>query len=158
MGKLLNGAAGLAEFALSLQATATDTGTAFPHLATGKRGLQHGLQGRKRTVCLFSDSTLFNAVPPQRAMGAPLRPQAQVPLFGQHRDKRILTGVLNVQTGSDFQSSSEAYNQDAFQLSLQLFRRRWRGWHIVLFLDRISAQRAKRSRRLAQELGIQLRW
>lgn len=158
MGKLLHSAAGVAEFALSLQTPAADPGTAFPHLATGKRGLKHGLKGRKRTVCLFIDSTIFNAVPPLRAMWAPIGQQAEVPILGQHRDKRILTGVLNIQTGSYFQYSSEAYNQDTFQLILQLIRRRWRGWHIVLFLDKISAQRAERSRRLANHLGIQLRY
>lgn len=158
MGKPINGAAGFAEFALSLQTTALDTGIAFPHLATGKRGLKHGLKGRKRTVCLFIDSTIFNAIPPLRAMWAPIGEQAEVPILGQHHEKRILTGVLNIQTGSYFQYSSEAYNQDTFQLILQLIRRRWRGWRIVLFLDKISAQRALRSRRLAQDLGIQLRW
>lgn len=91
-------------------------------------------------------------------MWAPIGEQAEVPILGQHRDKRILTGVLNIRTGSYFQYSSEAYNQDTFQLILQLIRRRWRGWHIVLFLDKISAQRAERSRRLAKDLAIQLRW
>lgn len=158
MGKPINGAAGFAEFALSLQTTATDTGIAFPHLATGKRGLKHGLKGRKCTVCLFIDSTIFNAIPPLRATWAPIGEQAEVPILGQHHEKRILTGVLNIQTGSYFQYSSEAYNQDTFQLVLKLIRRRWRGWHIVLFLDKISAQRAKRSRRLAKDLGIQLRY
>ncbi|HSN24255.1 MAG TPA: transposase [Methylomicrobium sp.] len=158
MGKPINRAAGIAKFALSLQTTTTDTGTTFPHLATGKRGLKHGLQGRKRTVCLFIDSTIFNEIPPLRAMWAPIGEQAEVPILGQHREKRILTGVLNIQTGSYFQYSSEAYNQDIFQLILKLIRCRWRGWHIVLFLDRISAQWAHRSRRLAKQLGIQLRW
>ena len=84
--------------------------------------------------------------------------QVEVPILGQHRVKCILTGVLNIQTGSYFQYSSEAYNPDSFQLILQLIRSHWRGWHIVLFLDKISAQRAKRSRQLAKDLGIQLRW
>jgi len=158
MGKPLNSTAGFAEFALSLQATAPDTGTTFPHLATGKRGLKHGLKGRKRTVCLFIDSTIFNEVPPLRSMWAPIGQQAEVPILGQHRAKRILTGVLNIQTGSYFQYSSETYNQDIFQLILKLIRRRWRGWRLVLFLDKISAQRAERSRRLAKDLGIPLRW
>lgn len=158
MGKPVNRAAGFVEFALSLQTTASDTGTTFPHLATGKRGLIHGLKGRKRTVCLFIDSTIFNEVPPLRSMWAPIGEQAKVPILGQHRAKRILTGVLNIQNGSYFQYSSEAYNQDTFQFILKLMRRRWRGWHIVLFLDKISAQRAERSQRLAKDLGIQLRW
>jgi hypothetical protein len=158
MGKPINSTTGIAKFALSLQTTTTDPGITFPHLATGKRGLKHGLKGRKRTVCLFIDSTIFNEVPPLRAMWAPIGKQAEVPILGQHGAKCILTGVLNIQTGSYFQYSSEAYNQDTFQLILQLIRCRWRGWHIVLFLDKISAQRAKRSRQLAKDLGIQLRW
>ncbi|HET8669648.1 MAG TPA: transposase, partial [Candidatus Saccharimonadales bacterium] len=158
LSKSINGTTGFAEFALSLQTTATDPGTTFLHLATGKRGLKHGLQGRKRTVCLFIDSTIFNEIPPLRAMWAPIGEQAKVPILGQHHAKRILTGVLNIQTGSYFQYSSEAYNQDTFQLILKLIRRRWRGWHIVLFLDKISAQWAHRSRHLAKQLDIQLRW
>jgi hypothetical protein len=114
MGKPLHGAAGIAEFALALQTTATDTGATFPHLATGKRGLKHALKRRKRTVCLFIDSTIFNEVPPLRAMWAPIGEQAEVPILGQHRAKRILTGVLNIHTGSYLQYSSEAYNQIPF--------------------------------------------
>jgi len=91
-------------------------------------------------------------------MWAPIGAQTEVPILGQHHAKRILTGVLNIQTGSYFQYSSEAYNQDTFQLILKLIRRRWRGWHIVLFLDKISAQSARRSRRLAHDLGIQFRY
>ncbi|MCI0562687.1 MAG: transposase [Nitrososphaera sp.] len=158
IGKPVNSTTGVAKFALSLQTTATNIGSTFPHLATGKRGLKHGLKGRKRTVCLFIDSTIFNEIPPLRAMWAPIGAQAEVPILGQHRAKRILTGVLNIQSGSYFQYSSEAYNQDTFQLILKLIRRRWRGWHITLFLDKISAQSALRSRRLAHDLGIQLRY
>jgi len=158
MGKPINSTTGIAKFALSLQTSTTDPGITFPHLATGKRGLKHGLKDRKRTVCLFIDSTIFNEVPPLRDMWAPIGKQAEVPILGQHRAKCILTGVLNIQTGSYFQYSSEAYNQDTFQLILQLIRCHWRGWHIVLFLDKISAQRANRSRQLAKDLGIQLRW
>jgi hypothetical protein len=91
-------------------------------------------------------------------MWAPIGQQAKVPILGQHRDKRILTGVLNIQTGSYFQYSSEAYTQNTFHTILKLIRRCWRGWHIVLFLDKISAQWAHSSRCLAKDLGIQLRW
>lgn len=84
--------------------------------------------------------------------------QACVPILGQHHDKRILTGVLNIQTGTYWQYSSATYTQATFQIILRLIRRRWRGWQIVLVLDKISAQWAKRSRRLAQDLDIELRW
>jgi len=109
-------------------------------------------------VCLFIDSTIFNEIPPLRAMWAPIGEQACVPILGQHHDKRILTGVLNIQTGTYWQYSSETYTQATFQTILRLIRQQWRGWQIVLCLDRISAQWAKRSRHLAQDLCIELRW
>jgi transposase len=109
-------------------------------------------------VCLFIDSTLFNEIPPLRARWAPIGQQAEVPILGRHRDKRILTGVLNIQTGTYLQYFSETYTQDTFQRILHLMRRHWRGWNIVLFLDKISAQWARSSRHLARQLGIELRW
>jgi hypothetical protein len=37
-------------------------------------------------------------------------------------------------------------------------RQAWRGWHIVLFVDRGSPHTAKASRVLATALGIETRW
>lgn len=91
-------------------------------------------------------------------MWVPIGQQAKVPIIGRHRDKRILTGVLNIQTGTYFQYFSETYTQDTFHIILRLIRCRWRGWNIVLVLDKISAQWAHSSRRLAKQLGIELRW
>jgi transposase len=107
---------------------------------------------------LFIDTTIFNEVPPLRAMWAPIGEQAQVPILGRHQEKRMLTGVLNIQTGTYFQYFSETYTHITFQMILRLIRQFWRGWHIVLFLDRISAQWARSSRRLAQGLEVELRW
>jgi len=107
---------------------------------------------------LFIDSTIFNEIPPLRAMWAPMGEQAKVPIVGRHRDKRILTGVLNIQTGTYFQYFSETYTQDTFHTILRLIRRHWRGWNIVLFLDKNSAQWAHSSRRWARHLNIELRW
>jgi hypothetical protein len=107
---------------------------------------------------LFIDSTIFNEIPPLRACWAPIGQQAAVPILGQHRDKRILTGVLNIQTGTYWQYFSQSYNQDTFHRILHHIRRHWRGWNIVLCLDKISAQWAGSSRQLARQLGIELRW
>ncbi len=90
-------------------------------------------------------------------MWVPIGEQAQVPILGQHRAKRILTGVLNIQSGTYFQYFSETYTQDTFQTILRLMRQHWRGWNLVLFLDKNSAQRAQSSRRLARHLHIDLR-
>jgi hypothetical protein len=67
-------------------------------------------------------------------MWAPIGEQVEVPIIGRHRDKRILTGVLNIQTGTYFQYFSETYTQETFQTILGHIRRFWRSWHIVLFL------------------------
>ncbi len=90
-------------------------------------------------------------------MWAPIGEQAQVPTTGRHA-RQILTGVLNIQTGDYLQYASSEFKQANFQHVLHLVRSHWRGWHIVLFLDRNRPHRAKRSRQLAQALGIQLRW
>ena len=109
-------------------------------------------------MILAIDLTIFTQIPPLRAMWAPIGEQACVPITGEHNKRIMLTGVLNLKTGTYVQYFSESYTQETFQTILRHIRWRWRGWHIVLFLDRISAQRAKASRRLAGQLGIELRW
>ncbi|HET7090601.1 MAG TPA: transposase [Anaerolineae bacterium] len=126
-------------------------------MASVKRGLKKGLKGRTRTVILFLDSTIFNEIPPLRAMWAPIGEQARVPISGTHR-KCFLTGVLNIQTGDYLDYASAHFRQANFQEVLHRMRSHWRGWHIVLFLDRNSPHRTPASRRLARQLGIQLRW
>lgn len=122
-----------------------------------KGGLKTGLKRRPRTVILFLDSTIFSEVPPLRAMWAPIGQQAQVPILGSH-DRRFLTGVLNLKTGEYIDYISTKFHQEQFQAVLRQIRSHWRGWRIVLFLDRNTAHKAHRSRRLARDLAIQLRW
>jgi len=50
------------------------------------------------------------------------------------------------------------FNQEEFQLHLRMIRSCWRGWRLVLFLDRAPSHRAYESIGLAHELGIALRW
>lgn len=90
-------------------------------------------------------------------MWAPVGQQVRIPITGEHA-RRFLTGVLNIKTGDYVQHTSLQYRQTDFQDVLRLVRAHWRGWHIVLFLDKHPAQWAKASRRLAREIGIQLRW
>ena len=49
-------------------------------------------------------------------------------------------------------------NAALLQEHLRHLKTQWRGWRIVLFLDRGSPHRAKKSLKLAKELGIELRW
>jgi transposase len=110
-----------------------------------------------RTVILSLDQTILLEIPPLRAAWAQVGEQAQVPIVGSHK-KRILHGALNHRTGTTLLHSSLKWNQEEFQSFLRLVRNKWRGWRIVLFLDKNSAHRAYRSRALADGLGIELRW
>ena len=122
------------------------------------RGLQRGLKGRRRTVVLFSDATIVRQTPPLRACWSLLGEPAEVPIVG-NRAKRVVYGTLNVGSGSlCLDHTSENWNQDTFQEHLRHLRSHWRGWNIVLFLDRGSPHRAGRTRALVKELGIEMRF
>lgn len=99
----------------------------------------------------------MSETPPLWLAWAPIGEQTEVPITG-NRDKRVLYGVLNPKNGTVLLHSAMVWNQDEFQVVLRQTRHRWRGWHIVLFIDRGSPHTAKRSRQLARELSIQLRW
>lgn len=103
------------------------------------------------------DSTIFTEVPPLRAQWSLRGTQACVPITGKH-GKQVLTGVLNIKTGRFLQYASKQFKQQQFQALLRLIRAHWRGWQIVLFLDKLSAHRARASQQLAAALGIELRW
>lgn len=90
-------------------------------------------------------------------MWAPIGQQARVPITGEHA-RRILTGVMNIRTGDYLDYVSTQLRQEQFQEILRQVRRHWRGWQIILFVDRNTPHKAQASRRLARELNIQLRW
>lgn len=106
---------------------------------------------------VFSDATILTETPPLRASWSQVGQQAEVPITG-NRDKRVVFGALNPRTGAVWLDESAKWNQDAFQNHLRSIRSRWRGWKLVLFLDRGSPHTAKKSRALARELGIELRF
>jgi transposase len=103
------------------------------------------------------DSIVINEIPPLRAVWTLIGQQARIPIIAAHA-VQVLTGVLNIASGTCLIHTSDQYRQANFQTILRLIRSRWRGWRIVLFLDKHSAQTAQASRRLARGLGIQLRW
>jgi len=106
---------------------------------------------------LFSDATILSEIPPLRAAWALRGQQAEVPIFGSHA-KRVLYGAFNPYSGDLLLGQAGAWNQDTFQDFLRQVRAHWRGWHIILFVDRGSPHTAKRTRQLARELGIELRF
>lgn len=108
-------------------------------------------------MILFSDATILTEAPPLHAAWAPRGQQAVVPITGR-RNRRVRWGVLNPATGDLLLMSSLRWEQEAFQQLLVQMRSHWRGWHIVLFIDRGSPHTAQASGELAASLGIQIRW
>src|SRR5438128_6926079 len=53
-----------------------------------------------------------------------------------NRNKRILHGALNVNSGELLLLITEEWTADTHRLFLQMIRSHWRGWHIVLVEDR----------------------
>jgi hypothetical protein len=106
---------------------------------------------------LFTDATILTETPPLRACWSLAGEQAEVPITG-NRGRKVLFGALNPATGTVWLDEVPQWNQQAFQDHLRAVRACWRGWHIVLFLDRGSPHTAKASRRLAAELGVELRF
>ena len=82
--------------------------------------------------------------------------QAAITITG-NRDKQVLYGALNVGSGALCLTQAEKWNQGSFQDHLRQVRALWRGWRIVLFVDRGSPHTAKGSRSLARELRIEVR-
>jgi transposase len=140
-----------------VETTQVSPGPPGPLLAASKRGLKRGLKGRKRTVVLFTDATIITETPPLRARWARKGKPVEVPIIG-NRNKRALYGTLNIKTGAICLDQAKKWDQDSFQEHLRHLKAQWQGWNIVLFLDRGSPHTAQRSRQLARELGIELRW
>jgi DDE superfamily endonuclease len=126
-------------------------------VAAGKGGLRRGLEGRERTAIVFSDATILTETPPLRACWAKVGQQAEVPITG-NRAKRVAYGALNIATGTLLLDRAMRWNQYTFREHLRHLRSHWRGWNIVLFLDRGSPHTAKASRALARELGVEVRF
>lgn len=80
-----------------------------------------------------------------------------MPITG-NRSKRVVFGALNVGTGTVCLDEAAGWNQSSFQDHLRHLRSLWRGWNIVLFLDRGSPHTARASRALARRLGIEVRF
>ena len=126
-------------------------------MATGKRGLKRGLAARERTVTLMLDETIITETPPLYAGYGRRGEQVCVPITGNHA-RRILHGVLNVQSGEVLLLITQEWVQETHQAFLLMIRSHWRGWNIVLFEDRGSPHVATESLRLAKELHIELRF
>lgn len=75
-----------------------------------------------------------------------------------HAKRRVVFGAVNIVTGHLELLITETWEALTWRIFLRHIRLVWRGWRIVLFVDRGSPHRAYESRRLATALGIELRF
>ncbi len=105
----------------------------------------------------MSDATIINERPPLYACYSPIGQQTQVP-SDSHQERRVVFGALNVSSGHLELLITRTWEAITWQWFLHQIRKAWRGWYIVLFLDRGSPHRAAASKQLARKLNIELRW
>ncbi len=105
---------------------------------------------------MITDATILTETPPLRASWARAGEQALIPIGGSHAN-RVLYGTMNIQSGHRLLETVARWNGESFRAHLRQVRRAWRGWRIVLFLDRASGHEAAASRELAAQLGVELR-
>ena len=82
---------------------------------------------------------------------------APVPISGANA-KRVLFGVLNIDTGYRLFLDRPHQRGADFRAFLQVVRRQYRGRHIAMVLDEDSSHTAKDSLLWAEMLGIELLW
>jgi transposase len=105
---------------------------------------------------LFMDETIVTSTPPLRATWTEQGTQATVPIIGDHK-RHMLYGTISLRGGLLIHDTPKC-NQEEFQIHLRMMRSLWRGWHIVLLLDRASSHTAEESVCFAHELGMALWW
>ena len=105
----------------------------------------------------MSDATIVTETPPLRAAYAPIGEQAVVPITGNHA-KRVIFGALNIRSGHSELMITSHWEALTWQTFLHQIRKSWRGWYIVLFIDRGTPHTAEDSQDLAKDLGIEIRW
>jgi hypothetical protein len=84
--------------------------------------------------------------------------QGSVPVTGAQHAKRILPGVLNVQSGAVLLCITDGWTQEAQQAFLCMMRRHGRGWNLVRLEARGSPQTAAASLRQAKTLRMEVRF
>lgn len=102
------------------------------------------------------DEVIICETPPLYSCYCRIGAQACVPITG-NRQKRILHGALNIRTGEVLLLITKVWDEVTHQYFLQMIRRKWRGWHVVLFEDRGTPHTAEESRELATALGLEVR-
>ena len=103
------------------------------------------------------DEIIILETPPLYSCYARRGEQKSIPIIGGHA-RRIVHGAINIGTGDIALLITPTWNRFTHQDFLQVIRRHWRGWQIVLFEDRGTPHTAQDSQGFAARLGLQLRF
>ena len=102
------------------------------------------------------DETIVCETPPLYSCYCRIGEQASVPITG-NRGKRILHGAINIKSGDVVLLITEVWDEVTHQFFLEMLKRHWRSWQIVLFEDRGSPHTSEESQEVAKGLGIEIR-
>jgi len=103
------------------------------------------------------DETIVTETPPLYGCCGRIGTQVRVPITGS-RAKRILHGVLNIDTGAVLLLITDVWNEQTHQYFLTMIRSHWRGWRIVVVEDRGTPHTTEDTRECAKDLHIALRF
>jgi transposase len=103
------------------------------------------------------DETIITETPPIYNAYGRKGSQIEIPISG-NRQKRILHGAINIHTGAVALFITEEWIKETHMAFLQVIRKQWRGWEILLFEDRGSPHTAKESRALLSQINIKVRY
>jgi hypothetical protein len=102
------------------------------------------------------DESIVTETPPLYCCYGRRGEQFSVPVTGC-RATRILHGAINIRSGEVLLFISTAWDAVTHQYFLEMIRRKWCGWHIILLEDRGTPHTAEDSLELAAKLGIRVR-
>lgn len=102
------------------------------------------------------DEIIITETPPLYSCYGRRGEQVCVPVTG-HRAKRIIHGAINIITGELLLLITHIWDSLTHQYFLEMIRRHWRGWNIILFEDRGSPHTAEDTFDFADELRIEIR-
>jgi hypothetical protein len=103
------------------------------------------------------DEIIITETPPLYFCYGHVGQQVCVPITG-NRSKRIVHGAINIITGELILLITKEWDALTHQYFLEMIRRHWRGWQLLLFEDRGSPHTAEDSEELAAALGFRVRY
>ena len=103
------------------------------------------------------DEVIVTETPPLYSCYGRRGQQVCVAITG-HRQKRVLHGAINISTGATLLLITQVWDALTHQYFLEMIRRHWGGWGIILFEDRGTPHTAEDSLDCAAELGLEIRF